>query len=122
MHRQPLNHSCLGGRPHRHSDHTGPGESVPHSRSAHQSTRATCFVRPGEVRTGASRLFAQLERYATPLGGPPAEPRWSTSVPTSRTVPSHAMTAAFGDAVLPGLRPAPSVDRTRAGQPLPTLQ
>ena len=38
---------------------------------------ATPFC-PGEVRTSASWLFVQLERYAAPRDGPPAEPRWST--------------------------------------------
>ncbi|MEU1850557.1 universal stress protein [Streptomyces sp. NPDC019990] len=34
--------------------------------------------RSGEVRASASWLFAQSERCATPHGGPPAEPRWSS--------------------------------------------
>lgn len=49
----------------------------------HQSTCVTPS-RSGEVRTGASWLFAQLERSATPRGGPPAEPRWSTAMPLSK--------------------------------------
>ncbi len=47
--------------------------------------------RSGEVRTSASWLLAQLERYATPRGGPPAEPRWSAPHACVETPPPPAV-------------------------------
>ncbi len=75
----------------RYFEPPGPEQSALHGRSPRTAARqirapqrcATPF-RPGEVRTSASWLFAPSERYATPRGGPPAEPLWSTPMPVSK--------------------------------------